>query len=378
MIHKEKLKVTLIISSLSSGGAERVMSMLANHWSQDKYDITLITLASVDLDFYHLSNKVRRIPLDLMKPSKSSFHAVIAVFSRLKAIRSAIKNSEANIVISFVDRTNILTILSSRWLNVPVIVSERTDPRHHKIGLIWNFFRKLLYKYSDALIVQTMAVKEWANNELPGVNAFSLPNPVEIPDSDIVGNHELMEGKVIVSVGRLGFEKGHDVLLRAFKLCHQKDMNWRLVIFGDGPEKPALESYIKEHNLSDFVYLPGRILNPNEILPLAKIFVLPSRYEGFPNALLEAMASGLPVISTNCDSGPSEIISNGNDGMLVPVDDAQALANILLKLMASPSDRKRLGSAALHTVQRYEIGNVIKMWESVIYEVLDNNTVNNL
>jgi len=364
--------IVLVISSLASGGAERVLSTIANYWSRNGNRVTLITLNAKGCDFYETDEKIERIGLDVFRPSKSIFDALLSNYKRYSVLRRALKNANPDIIISFVDRTNVLTLLSSTGLSIPVVVSERIDPRSHPAGKGFNKLRRFLYRKASTVVAQTDSVKNWMMDYLGTDNVVSFPNPIDIGKSAHIESNDILQGNVIVTVGRLWSQKGHDVLITAFSRVVSHHPDWRLVIFGEGYLRDDLEKMVKELGLENSVFLPGRVKNPENIIGNADIFVLSSRYEGFPNALLEAMACSLPVISTDCNSGPSEIINNNVDGILVPTGDDKALSDSLIRLINNPGDRHKLGTAASESVKRYSLDKIMGLWNELIDDVINS------
>jgi glycosyltransferase involved in cell wall biosynthesis len=167
-------------------------------------------------------------------------------------------------------------------------------------------------------------------------------------------------------MGRLTPQKGFDVLLQAFALCQPETLHWSLIILGEGEERGRLEALAARLGITSAVRLPGYVRDASRVLREGDLFVLPSRYEGFPNALLEAMACGLPVISTDCPSGPAEIVRHGVDGLLIPPEDVDALSIAMRQLIATPDDRRRLGSRAVEVVERFSLTNVRRSWDELL------------
>ncbi len=363
------MRITLVISSLNGGGAERVMSILANYWAQSGQDVVLIT-HSAGQDAYAVSDHVRRVRLVLEWNSLHLGDALRNNANRIRTLRRIIRESRPDIVISFVDTTNILTLSSCLGCRFPVIVSERTDPRQHRIGRIWTMLRRLLYPYAAAVVVQTPSVRQWALTFLPSKAVHTIPNPI-LPSSVKRNFERVGEGgkRTVVAMGRLTIEKGHDLLIRAAALVLEKHPAWTLMILGDGLERQNLEKLAADLGVSHQICFQGHIKEPNALLYQADLFVLPSRFEGFPNALLEAMVCGLPVISADCPSGPREIIRDGVDGVLVPPEDVDALAAAMDRLMSDKDERNRLAHRAPEVLNRFGIEQVMGMWEDLLQQV---------
>ncbi len=363
------MRITLVISSLSAGGAERVMSNMANYWAKNGWAVTLITLAKTDRDFFQLEDRVVRVSLGVAKQSASVFDAILNNVRRVLSLRSAIYASRPDAVISFMDRVNVLTLLATRFTGVPVIIAERIDPLQHYIGKAWRWLRRLLYPKAAALVVQTRGVLDWAVDKVGEKKAFVIPNSITLKASQTERGGGEFPQPFILAVGRLEIQKGFDLLLRCFESVSQQYPEWSLVILGEGSERAALELMVKKMGIEARVHLPGRHVNPMAVMAQASIFVLPSRFEGFPNALLEAMACGLPSISFDCPNGPNEIIRHGIDGILVPPEDVGALADAMQDFMAHPRKRERLVLRAQEVTDRFDTKRVMGMWEDMLKNI---------
>ena len=361
------MKIALVIASLGPGGAERVMSVLANYWAERGDDVTIITLESIEADVYVLDRRVKRAALGLVADSEGMFSALANNWQRIRALRAAIRSTGARVVLSFEDSSNALVVISTLGLPLRCVISERTDPTLHRIGCTWKILRRLTYPFADALIVQTVKLLPWAKRVmLRGRRAHAIPNPLRLQhwaeDARLPG---LPPRPTIVAVGRLGVEKGYDVLLRAFARIAPEFADWTLKIVGEGPERESLSALAAELALQHRLTLPGWTAEPDLVLAEAALFVSSSRYEGFPNALLEAMGASLPIVSTAC-TGSAEIVTDGINGVLVPVGDVQALADGMRRVMRDAALRRKLGENALATARRYHPTVIVPRWDAVL------------
>lgn len=366
------MRCTLIIHSLSSGGAERVISRMGNYWAQQGWDVTLLTFDDgSEPPFYQIENQVDRRPLGLAKVSANPIAGIWNNITSTQGLRRAIIDSKPDVIISFMERTNTIAILASRGLNIPILVSERNDPAMLSPGKMWEMLRQWTYPFADRVVVQT----ERAGNYFPAKlqdRIVVMPNPVIVPPVETTTNPPQLPGeRSLIAVGRLVPQKGFDLLLQAFSKLTDRYREWHLTILGEGELRPQLEALRTELGLVDRVHLPGRVKNPHEYLQQADIFIMSSRFEGFPNALCEAMVAGTAVISTDCPNGPREIIRNGVDGILVPSENIAALADAMSRLMSDPHQRASLAAAAPELAERFSLDKVMSMWESLIYEVIN-------
>lgn len=360
------MSLTLVISSLSRGGAERVMAELANEWAARDTNVTLITLEQRSAESYRLDARIGLVTLGLTWDSTSLFGALRGNFRRLLAIRKAVAAAPARTVLSFEDRTNVAVLLATAGMGLHRIVAERTDSRVHEIGRIWALLRRLTYPFADALVVQSELLRPWALRVMLGKPVVHVvPNPLRKSEECVAG-FQAPQGPYIAAVGRMVPSKGFDALLSAFAELAPEFPDWRLVIAGDGDDRPRLENLARKLNIEERVLMPGWLEEPLVLLRKADIFVLSSRYEGFPNALLEAMSCGLAVVSTRC-CGAIDAITHDVDGLLIAPDDAAELAQATRRFMQDRALRERFGRNAYAASQRYRMGSVFGQWDRLVH-----------
>ena len=340
------------------------MATLADAWVQRGDCVTLITLGSTEIDFFPLDARVSRIGLNLMKNTRGVIDQLQAGCRRVFALRQAVVKTNPDVVISFINRTNLLTLLATWGLPFPVIVSERVDPRQVPTPWSVRLLRRVLYPRAAATVVQTHSVHAWARQAMPNCRIVVIPNPVAPPKAVWLPEAQ----SKIVAVGRLNRQKGFDVLIEAFARIAPLHPTWSLDIVGEGPERASLELLIQDFRLTGRVTLRGVVSDVNAHLVDAGLFVMPSRFEGFPNSLLEAMACGCPVISTDCPSGPAEMIRADHDGLLVPAENVTALADSMNRLLSSEADRRRLGANASAVLGRFGVDRIIELWDNLIHQ----------
>lgn len=363
------MKLTLVISSLTSGGAERVMSIMANYWAEKGWEITLLALPDKSVPpFYNLDPRIKYIPLGVSGDSPNWLMAISNNVKRINVLRSVIVESKPDVVISFLDKTNILTLLATQNLKIPVLVDEQNNPAMYSIGRSWELLRRWTYPRADRVVAVTQRALNYFSPQIQSQGCV-IPSPALSVNASKNVSEKLLVKPAIIAVGRLVPQKSFDLLLQAFAQLKDRYPEWTLTILGEGVLRPELEALREQLGLTDRVYFPGNVKNPHDFLKQADIFVMSSRFEGFPNALCEAMACGLPAISTDCPSGPREIIRDGIDGILVPNEDVSALAAAMEKLMSNEQYRKSLAARASEVTERFSIEKVMGMWESLIEEV---------
>lgn len=266
-------------------------------------------------------------------------------------------------ILSFLTKTNILTTLATWDLPSKVIISERNDPDKQHLEPLWEELRLFAYKRADLATSNSEGVLTKMKRFTGKVPLELLPNPLELPPS-------LKQGAVrkprFIIVARLVHQKAVDIMLAAFALIADKIPEWKIDIVGEGPLRAELETYSRKINLQKRIIFHGHVTIPMDLLLSASVFVLPSRFEGMPNSLLEAMASGLPSIVTDSSPGPMELVQDEHTGLVVPVEDVNALATAMLRLAKDEATRKKFGEAAQKFVHKYDWSNVEMIWRKVL------------
>ena len=351
---------------MGCGGAERVMASLANAWAERGHQVTVVALNG-EPSFYQLSPSIEYRALAVARPSYNLAERFLNNIRRIRQLRRTVRDIRPEVIVSFLDATNVVTLLTTVGLHVPVIVCEHNDPSQRNCGLMWGVLRVITYPFATAVTLLTQGSLDnmrW----LVGNRGTVMPNPVRLPDHDDCEPIAATGTRRIIAMGRLNAIKGFDYLLDAFRQVAVKHPDWALTILGEGLLRPQLEQQIERLGLSGRVDLHGRVTDPFRWLRSADLYVMSSRYEGFPCALCEAMACGLPAISFDCPSGPRAIIRDGVDGVLVPPRDVDALARAMDTLMSDAAERRRLAARAPEVLQRFSLEKVLRLWD----ELFDN------
>lgn len=363
----KSLHIAIVLSGLGAGGAERVVSILSREWMEAGHRVTVICFESEGArPYYPLDSRIRIRQLGLSPARLVSFVAVSKVVRRVRALRQVLGEITPNVIISFLSRTNILTLLSSRGLDIPIIISERNNPSMQHLGFTWNFLRSVTYRRAFGMVTMTKGALEYFPERMR-VRGWVIPNPVIIPRNLPQKQPDsLHKGNILAAVGRLVPQKGFDLLIKAFATIAPAFPDWKLVIWGEGPERASLVRLRDFVGLEERILLPGISERPGGWTETADAFVLSSRYEGWGNVLLEAMSMGLPVVSFNCDWGPSEMIQDGIDGLLVPPEDLTALSKALAKILGGQALRERLGANAAVAARQFSNDRFMASWNLVL------------
>jgi GalNAc-alpha-(1->4)-GalNAc-alpha-(1->3)-diNAcBac-PP-undecaprenol alpha-1,4-N-acetyl-D-galactosaminyltransferase len=389
-------RVIFVAAGLRCGGIERALVSLASGLLARGHHVTVITYSAADTDFFTLPQNVARISLNIRVGAPTPFLQLFSTTrARLQALRVAIEANDPDIVIAHAPQINVPTLLAMRGSAVPVIVTEHGDvpvrPEAARPWLwkkwAWYQLRRHCYPRAFKVVSVSKAIdrsfawlpkerREVIHNPLPLI-APQLPTPPDLPPG--LDPHRPW----IVSMGRLSHAKGHDVLLTAFALVAARFPQWQLVIIGDGELRKQLHRLAGELMEKQRVIFTGALASPFALLCHAQFFVLASRYEGFPMAVAEALACGLPVIAADSPSRPRkfgergfvaggirELVRDGIDGLLVPRENPVALADAITRWIENPQERRHLAQQAASGITRFSHEQVVEDWERLVEQAL--------
>ena len=349
------MKICFVTSTLISGGSERVMSLLANRFAEDGYEVEIINI-NKHVVFYPIDSRiVLRFAEDEVGTS---------VLKKLLWLRRYVKKNRPDVVIPFMEAVYCFTLIALIGCKVQVISSERIDPR--KSPFLRNILRRIILPLTDWLVVQTQDIKAFYPRFIQKKTSI-IYNPV----SEQVFNLPQVEKEdVVISVGKLDDQKNHALLIRAFSKVAQDFPTWKLIIYGEGPLRDSLQIIINSLELTGRVLMPGRSNRVIEEMNRSKIFAFSSNYEGMSNAILEAVCVGLPVVTTNV-SGAEELVQDG--GYVVPIGSETQLVESLRSLMDDSSLRSQMGEQNKKRAHEYDIDLIYRQWESLIKEVVSKS-----
>lgn len=357
----EKKKIIFYVGSLAKGGTERVVVNLAQYMWECGYEVLVATKEKADEE-YPLPSGIKRILADITDEEQTSSR-ILNFTRRVKKLKNIWRTQQPDSIVSFIKKNNFMAILSSRGLHIPVFVSVRSAAFCEYSGC-YRRIANLLFSRATGVIVQTQEAREYFCRKVQK-KAVVLKNPLH---PDFVREPVSFSRKdKIVTVGRLDANKNQEMLIKAFERIHDKYPQTQVVLYGDGEAKERLKALITDLNLDSQVFLAGRQSNIKEKIKDARVFVLTSKVEGVPNALMEAMAMGLAVISTDCAGGGArELIQNGVNGMLIPVDDIDALARTLDTVLQDSQLEQTLSHNALEIRKKMNPDAVNAAWKQYL------------
>lgn len=355
------MNIFFILASLGSGGAERVVSLLANRLSELGYQVEIICLKYNDV-YYQTDSRVK-VTL-AMQQTKNRL-------TELLWLRKYIKKQMPDVVIPFTEGVYCFTILSLLGTGIPIIASERLDPA--AMSLTRKLLKRLLLPYADWLVVQTQSIKDYFPKKIQKKTSI-IYNPVNetvfcLPQLSLKGRSQEQINRII-TVGRLYPQKNQEMMIRAFAKMADKFPGWQLVIYGEGPLRESLELLVDSLEMQGRVLLPGRTEHVIEELRKSKIFCMSSDYEGMSNSMIEAICVGLPIISTKV-SGTEELIKDGENGFLVGIGDEKGLATCMKTLMSMSELRENMSINNKKLTGLFKMDNVVEQWLALITKIGD-------
>lgn len=364
------MKIIFILASLGSGGAERVVSLLANRMCEDGHEIQIICLKYNDV-YYTLHDEIKVV---------AATDYVTNRITELWWLRHFIRKEKPDVVISFTEGVYCFTILSLLGTGIPIIASERLDPT--AMSPTRKLLKRLLLPYADWLVVQTQSIKEFFPQKIQMKTSiiynpvreevFSLPRTSSLtPTPSPKGEGSIKcEEKLnrIISVARLYPQKNQKMMIEAFAKIADEFPDWQLVIFGEGPLRSSLELLVKSLQLDGRVLLPGRTEHVIEELRKSKIFCLSSDYEGMSNSMIEAICVGLPIVTTNV-SGVKELVDDNINGFVVECGDVDRMCSALSTLMGNESLMNCFAQKSFERRRLFQMDVVNNKWNSLINQV---------
>lgn len=359
------MKIFFYINTIGNGGAERVLTVLANQISALDYDVTVITSIKREWE-YPLLEGVRRITLE-HTPEQNRIKKNI---SRIFKLRALCKSEQPDVLISFMEEPNYRALVATMGLRTKNIISVRTDPAVAYERGIAKILAKTLYRRADGYVFQTEQARQWFASSIQN-RATVIVNPIS--DAFYSVCRSPGSQKRIVASGRLNPVKNFELLLEAFALVSKQLQDCTLTIYGAGALKEELEKKIEALELTGRAELFGQCNDIPNAMKDASLFVMSSNVEGLPNALMEAMVLGLPVITTDFSGGAARaLIKDGENGMIVPMKDKDRLAQAIARIMTDHEYAQRLGRAAKVRAEEFRTETIVQKWIRYIEYVVES------
>lgn len=354
------MKITFFLGGLSGGGTERVVCNLSSYLAGKGHSVEILTMAD-DAPSYYLSPSVNRVPLIRQNERRSFiFNSIL----RIKRLKTYMKTASTDRYVVMLPTTIVLMLLMHRYAGAPIIVSERADPS--RISGVKQFLLKRLVKYASGFVFQTEDACKWYKPYIQNAKVKVIPNAV---NGEFIRNdlQTVQRGKKIAAVGRFTDQKNFELLINAFARVHTDHPDYELFLYGDGPKRERYMQLADSLNLTDHIHMPGYVNNIGTELSDAALFVLSSDFEGIPNSLMEAMALGIPCVSTDCPvGGPRSLINSGDNGILVPAGSVEDMANAMLFVINDPENAQELGRNAKKIIENLNPEKIYRQWELFI------------
>lgn len=356
----DKMKIGFLIKDLSSGGAERATSSLANYFVSHENEVEIITFNDTD-SFYSLEPEVTVLSAELGElEQNTSIKRLVGSFKRIFKIRQLVKSQKLDVLIGMSFAMTWYTVLATAFTATKSIGTERSNPYKYKASHLNTFLRKLFYLFTDGYVFQTNRAADFFGGKKPERDII-IPNAIFNETVYSLSPPDERK-KIICASGRLIPLKRFDMLIDAFSKIANKIPQYVLMIFGDGEDRDKLQKQINELGLQKRVLLLGATPDAVKLINYASVFVLCSEFEGMPNALLEALAMGVPCISTRCEMGPEELIEDGVNGILTEVGNCKELSDAILKIIENPDLAKSFSENGRKLMKSNSIENISKSW----------------
>ena len=355
-------KIVFYTASLAKGGAQRVIVNLAESLVQKGYPVTIVTTMKGEQE-YTISEKINRVYSDITEEETTS-NRIRNFAARFRKLRRIWKQENAGVIVAFIGKNNFMALLTAFGLRIPVITSVRGEPREEYYNSVLRFLSKTLMGLSKGLILQTPDAKAYFPKWIQKKSVI-LDNPL---NPDFIDEYYSGERKKeIVTVGRLDSNKNQKLIIDAFCRIADEFPDYNLILYGDGEDREYLTEYANKTKYANQIFLPGPINNVKKRIPKAKLFVLSSNTEGMPNCLLEAMALGIPSISTDCPCGGPRMLMGGKEnGILVPVGDAETMAKAMKQLLTDEELWKKYSKNAYRLTEELHPDKVNQEWEEYL------------
>ena len=363
------MKILFYIGNLRKGGAERVVATLSNKLVE-KNEVIIIITTDEKVE-YSLDKSIKLFSLKNFDGNKNPLVKNIIYLKRLK---DYIKEIDPDIILGFLPEPSYRLLILKPFIKSPVIISDRNDPKIEYASLKSRTIMKFLYKRADGFVFQTDEARDYFCKKIQD-KSIVIANPVD--DRFLKTKYVGYKSTEFINVGRLNEQKNQILLIESFKDVIKKYPNYKLLIYGEGSLKNELSMYIKDNKLNNNVKLCGNVDDIDNILKDKKGFILSSKYEGMPNALMEAMAVGVPCISTDCPcGGPRELIKNNINGLLVKSNDKNELVSAMYKIIENDKMCKKIAMSAKKNMNNYSCDKIVSKWFEFMKEVYKNEKNN--
>lgn len=362
------MKIGFLINSLNAGGAERATVSLANYFVNHNIQTEIITFEDCE-SFYPLDKNVTHCNAKFNEIEHNvSFKRLLGAVTRMFSIRSFIKSRNLDILIGMSFSMTWYAVFATMFTKTKSVGTERNNPYKYKASTFNTIMRKVFYRLCNGYIFQTKKAAHFFTDNLRK-NDIIIPNAIFNESIYTLSPPENRE-KILTAVGRLTEQKRFDLLIDAFYKIADKISEYNLIIFGEGDLRKELEEKIEKLGLRERVFLPGTNPEAVKIVNRSSVFILSSDLEGMPNALMEALAMGVPCVSTRCDMGPEELIENNHNGILVNTGSSDEIADAILKILSDNSLAEKLSENARNLINTHSIDSICSKWMNYLKGIL--------